>query len=374
MEFDTRVGCYAWIERDGHVLVAHWSGYTRQRDARHIRPCWTLPGGGLEPHESCEQAAVREVAEESGYAVRLTGLLGTGTSVVPTADRANESERPMLLVQLVYTAEITSGQLMVEQDGSTDDIRWVPLEELAGLPCAGVIDLALELQQRDRRDGPVVDDAPVDEDAVDRIVAAARAAHATAQDSHATAQESHATAQDLHATRGSAGHGLTAHGAQTGPTIIAIDGPSGSGKTTLAEAVATDLACPLLHMDDFYPGWDGLAAAVDLVTDQVLEPLARGERATYRVWDWIQGDWGRTAVVPATDLLVIEGCGSSVGRAGEYAAVRVWVDADEHVRHQRGIERDGDTFAPHWDRWAAQECALFGPDRTAERADLTVRT
>lgn len=227
--------------------------------------------------------------------------------------------------------------LTTEVDGSTDDTRWFPLTDLPGLTCAHSVDLAVGLLGRAPRGGPVVEDTPVDEEAVRRIVAAVP--------------------------------GATARGAVK---VIAIDGPSGSGKTTLAHAVAADLGCPLVHMDDLYPGWDGLGAAVDLVTDRVLEPLARGEHAAYPVWDWTQGDWGRSAAVSATDLLVLEGCGSSVGRAGEYAALRVWVDAEEPVRRQRGIERDGQTFAPHWERWAAQEQVLFGADRTARRADLTV--
>lgn len=193
-------------------------------------------------------------------------------------------------------------------------------------------------------------EAPVDAEAVRRIAGAAAAAVA--------------------ARRGGGG----------GLTVVAIDGPSGSGKTTLAEAVADELGCPLVHMDELYPGWDGLAAAVDLVTERVLEPLARGERAAYPVWDWEHGDWGPARTVPPTALLVLEGCGSSVGRAGEHAAVRVWVDAEEGVRRRRGIARDGETFAPHWERWAAQERVLFGPEGpdgpegTAARADLTVRT
>lgn len=338
VDVDTRVGCYAWIEQDGQVLLAHWSGFSAP-DGRYLRPCWTLPGGGLEPHETCEQAAVREVAEETGYAVELGSLLGTATEVIPSADRMSASARPLLLVQLIYSATPSSGELTDEVDGSTDEARWVPLEALSTLPCAGLIDHALRFLGRPARDGPVVDETPVDEAAVTRIVEAVETAPA----------------------RGAV-------------TVIAIDGPSGSGKTTLAEAVAHDLGCPIVHMDELYPGWDGLAEAVDLVTDQVLEPLSRGGRAAYRVWDWARGEWGPTAAVPTTDLLVLEGCGSSVGRAGEYAALRVWVDADEQVRHQRGIERDGEIFAPHWERWAAQELKLFGPDRTAERADLTVRT
>lgn len=156
--------------------------------------------------------------------------------------------------------------------------------------------------------------------------------------------------------------------------VIAIDGPSGSGKTTLAHGVAEALGCPTAHMDEIFPGWDGLAAAVPLVTTQVLEPLARGKRAAYRVWDWEQDSWGETKTLPPHHFLVLEGCGSSVGEAGSYAAVRVWVDAPRDERIARGIARDGEVFRPHWERWAAQEEALFTADGTRARAHLVLET
>ncbi len=55
--------------------------------------------------------------------------------------------------------------------------------------------------------------------------------------------------------------------------LVAVDGPSGSGKSTLGAAIGATLGAPVLHMDDIYPGWDGLAEAVPLLTTQVLEPL-----------------------------------------------------------------------------------------------------
>jgi uridine kinase len=156
--------------------------------------------------------------------------------------------------------------------------------------------------------------------------------------------------------------------------VVAIDGPSGSGKTTLARGVVEALGCPVAHMDQIFPGWDGLAAAVPLVTEQVLEPIARGERAAYRTWDWAEDRWNGTITLPLHRFLVVEGCGSSVGSAGSYAAVRVWVDAPRDVRLARGLARDGQAYAPHWQRWADQEGALFAADGTRERADVVIET
>ena len=42
--------------------------------------------------------------------------------------------------------------------------------------------------------------------------------------------------------------------------VVTIDGYSGSGKSTLAAALARLLpGWQVLHLDDWYPGWDGLA-------------------------------------------------------------------------------------------------------------------
>lgn len=163
-----------------------------------------------------------------------------------------------------------------------------------------------------------------------------------------------------------------------GIRVIAIDGPSGSGKTTLAKGVSDALDAPVVHMDRIYPGWDGLAVAPALLAEQVLAPLARGELGAYRLWDWASNEWSGSAEVPpaalGTGILVVEGCGCSVGPAGEYAAVRVWVEAPRAERMRRGLARDGETYRPHWQRWAAQEAELYARDRTRDRADLILTT
>lgn len=156
--------------------------------------------------------------------------------------------------------------------------------------------------------------------------------------------------------------------------VVAVDGPSGSGKTTYAAALAAALGCQVVPLDALYPGWDGLAAGVDRLAREVLEPIARGEPAAYRRWDWHRGELGDEVEVVGGQVLVVEGCGASAGPAGPYAAVRVWLQADAATRRRRGIARDGAAYEPFWERWAAQEEALFATDHTRAHADVVVDT
>lgn len=154
--------------------------------------------------------------------------------------------------------------------------------------------------------------------------------------------------------------------------VAAIDGPAGSGKTTLADRLAAGLGAPVVHMDDLYPGWDGLADAPGKLRGWVLEPLAAGRRARYRRYDWNAGAYAEWVDVPEAGALVVEGCGSGARAAAPYLSLLVWVDAPHDVRMVRGIGRDGEIFRPHWERWADQERELFAAERTAERADVRV--
>ena len=44
------------------------------------------------------------------------------------------------------------------------------------------------------------------------------------------------------------------------------------------------------------------------------------------------------------------------------------------MRRRRALDRDGETYAPHWERWAAQERVTFARERTRARADLVLVT
>ncbi|MHA6617331.1 nucleoside/nucleotide kinase family protein [Pseudonocardia sp. DLS-67] len=155
--------------------------------------------------------------------------------------------------------------------------------------------------------------------------------------------------------------------------LVCIDGPSGAGKTSLAARLAAALGePPVLHMDDIYPGWDGLAASVPLLYDQVVAPLVAGQPAGYRPYDWHRGEFGQVHDLGSPELLVVEGAGCGARVIADRAVLLVWIEAPRDVRFRRGIARDGETYRPHWERWARQEAALFAAEGTSGRADVRI--
>lgn len=166
----------------------------------------------------------------------------------------------------------------------------------------------------------------------------------------------------------------------TGRTVVAIDGPSGAGKTYLADALEAELGrrgvtVTTVHTDQLCPGWDGLDQVPARLVDDVLAPLSVGHPARFRRWDWLADAPAarRTEVADAT-VLIVEGVGSGAAATTAFVDLLIWVTAPADERHRRAMERDGDTFRPHWDRWAAQEDVLFDRDRPADRAQLSIDT
>ncbi|MBO0842278.1 MAG: 4-amino-4-deoxy-L-arabinose transferase [Nocardioides sp.] len=155
--------------------------------------------------------------------------------------------------------------------------------------------------------------------------------------------------------------------------LICIDGPAGAGKTRLAADLGTLAGAPVVHMDDLYEGWTGLPRLTDQF-DSLLLPLASGAPGSYRRYDWHRGAYAETVSVPPAPLLVLEGVGSAAAAYAHLQTAVAWVEAPLEVRRRRALDRDGATFAPHWDGWAAAEAEHFTRERTRERADLVVVT
>ncbi|WP_258368912.1 ATP-binding protein [Curtobacterium sp. MCPF17_046] len=171
---------------------------------------------------------------------------------------------------------------------------------------------------------------------------------------------------------GSGGDGLGPDGDGAdgrGRVVVLVDGRSGTGKTTLGNALAVALRAQVVHLDDVYPGWDGLRAAADAVVTDVL-----GAPSGYRSWDWQADRPAAWRTVDPDAPLVIEGCGALSRASAPLATVRLWLEADDAVRWDRAIGRDGATFEREWARWADQEDAFIRTEQPAALADVVLRT
>jgi uridine kinase len=153
-------------------------------------------------------------------------------------------------------------------------------------------------------------------------------------------------------------------------TTVLIDGRSGSGKTTLATQLCHSWAdSVLVRLDDIYPGWDGLLWAAEHIESSLLRPRTEDRQGHWRSWDWAAHRPGAWHVVDPGRRLVVEGVGALTPASRSLADLAIWVDADNDDRKRRALNRDGDTYLPHWDRWAAQEedfIARFDPRRSAD--------
>lgn len=87
---------------------------------------WSLPGGRVEPGEEPTAAVLREVAEETGLRVVITGLIGSvelsaGPGVVYAVDD--------------FSCRALGGGVLGAGDDATD-VGWFGPREVAALPCS----------------------------------------------------------------------------------------------------------------------------------------------------------------------------------------------------------------------------------------------
>ena len=91
---------------------------------------WGFPGGAIEIGETPEQAAIRELKEETGLDVEVQSLLGVYTDSdmrYPNGDQAHS-------ICIAYRLKAIAGSLRCDQD-ETIDLKYFALDELPDMFC-----------------------------------------------------------------------------------------------------------------------------------------------------------------------------------------------------------------------------------------------
>lgn len=123
-----RIAAYAVIARAGRILLCRLAPRVTREEL------WTLPGGRLDHGEDPRDAVVREVWEETG----LSATVGEAARIYST--HVPDAWRDGLLVDAHALRVVYEGWVpldapephVVEVDGSTVDVAWVPLSEVHG--------------------------------------------------------------------------------------------------------------------------------------------------------------------------------------------------------------------------------------------------
>ena len=105
------------VVRDGQVIVI-----VPTRRAADGRRVLALPKGHVDPGETAEQAAAREVREEAGVDTTLVGRLG---EVRYWYQRDGQKIAKLVTFFLFEYA----GGDVADHDAEVEEARWVPLEE-----------------------------------------------------------------------------------------------------------------------------------------------------------------------------------------------------------------------------------------------------
>ena len=105
------------------------------------RRIWVVPGGLIEPGETPSDGAVREVWEETGLIVELTGVLGVYGGKELLIDYANGDLASY--VATVFRARIAGGEMRADGEEILD-LRYFSRAEIRTVPHSRWMDVAMD--------------------------------------------------------------------------------------------------------------------------------------------------------------------------------------------------------------------------------------
>jgi 8-oxo-dGTP diphosphatase len=105
------VGVDVFIVEDGRILLG-------KRAKQPYKGRWDGPGGFVEPGETAEQAAIREIKEESNLDIEIIDYLGSCADIYGEINTLG----------LIYEAQIVGGEMRAQDDVA--ELKWFDLNDL----------------------------------------------------------------------------------------------------------------------------------------------------------------------------------------------------------------------------------------------------
>jgi mutator protein MutT len=112
---------------------------------------WALPGGTMDLGETLAQTVVREVKEETGLDVDITGIVGIYSDPGHVIEYTDGEVRQEFNV--CFSARTIGGQLAASTESK--EVQWVPPVELAVLPMHDSTRLRIQ-HYLERREAPYI--------------------------------------------------------------------------------------------------------------------------------------------------------------------------------------------------------------------------
>ncbi|MEU6206756.1 NUDIX domain-containing protein [Micromonospora musae] len=110
---------------------------------------WSLPGGAMDIGETLQQCAIREVKEETGIDIEITGLVGIYTDPAHVIAYPDGEVRQEFTI--TYHAHVVGGSITISDEST--DVRFVHPTDLDHLPIHATVRLRLH-HHAEHRDTP----------------------------------------------------------------------------------------------------------------------------------------------------------------------------------------------------------------------------
>ena len=119
------VGVY--IEKDNKILMVQEKGQSWG--------LWSIPLGHVEPKETLEESAIREIKEETGYDIKITKKLEQKT-ISGIEYKGGEKDNDKEIELNFFEGEVIGGELKVDKEDLLD-VKWFYKDEIKQLSLRG---------------------------------------------------------------------------------------------------------------------------------------------------------------------------------------------------------------------------------------------